>query len=141
VRRGVHDAEWSTAYRVRGDLDIPDSRHALALRFADSLYRVRANFKIVLLDDQSDTQFIAGDQPIINLHATLGSTVAEKFEFFYPLPPPKAMLLLEVGSDHTTSISAAQVRCFNQLIVETRINRCSRIVVDIWNRFGEIRES
>ena len=90
----------------------------LALRLADSLYRDRAKFKIVLLDNQTDIPFITGDQPIINVHATLGPGVPERLEFFYPLSPQRAMLLLETSNEAPSVVSADEIRRFNDLIIQ-----------------------
>jgi len=46
---------------------------AAAMRVADSLYQDREKFKIVLLDNDTASPFITGDQPVINIHATYGS--------------------------------------------------------------------
>ena len=88
----------------------------LTLRFADSLYRDREQFKVILLDNRTDTPFITGDQPVINLHATFEPGAPEKLEFFYPHSPQKAMLLLEVSGDHSESVTVEDVLRFNNLI-------------------------
>ncbi len=87
----------------------------LTLRFADSLYRDRGRFTIVLLDNRTDTPFITGDQPIINMHATYEPGAPEKLEFFYPISPQKAMLLLE-SSDHSQAVTVENVLRYNNLI-------------------------
>jgi len=68
-----------------------------------------------LLDNRTDTPFITGDQPIINMHATYEPGAPEKLEFFYPISPQKAMLLLE-SSDHSQSVTAENVLRYNNLI-------------------------
>jgi hypothetical protein len=88
----------------------------LTLRFADSLYRDRGQFTIVLLNNRTDTPFITGDQPIINIHATFEPGAPEKLEFFYPISPQTAMLLLEASSDHSQSVTVENVLRFNNLI-------------------------
>jgi len=90
----------------------------VALRLADGLYRDRAKFKIALLDNQTSIPFITGDQPIINIHATLGLDIPERLEFFYPLSPQKAMLLLERSTEATSVVRADEVRRFNDLIIQ-----------------------
>jgi len=98
-------------------------RHSLwtliaAMRFGDSLYRDRNKYKIVLLDNTTDIPFITGDQPIINVHATLGSGVpAKRFELFYPLSPRRAMTLLELATERSTAPSMKEVQQFNEMIV------------------------
>jgi hypothetical protein len=69
-----------------------------------------------LLNNRTDTPFITGDQPIINIHATFEPGAPEKLEFFYPISPQTAMLLLEASSDHSQSVTVENVLRFNNLI-------------------------
>jgi Protein of unknown function (DUF4238) len=89
----------------------------LTLRFADSLYRDRSKFKVVIIDNETGVPFITGDQPIINIHATLRQVASERLEFFYPLSPYRAMLLLEIESEHPALVSVDEVANFNNLIL------------------------
>jgi hypothetical protein len=90
----------------------------LAFVMGWSLYRDRALFRIALVDNETEIPFIAGDQPIINLHAKLGNGVTERLEFYYPLSPNKAMLLLEASHARTPVVSEDEVRELNALIVQ-----------------------
>ena len=88
------------------------------MRFADSLYRRRDQFKIVLLDNPTEIPFITGDQPIINIHATFRAGVLpERLELFYPLSPQRAMALVEVGTERQSVLSVNEVQQFNEMIV------------------------
>jgi hypothetical protein len=89
-----------------------------ALVVADSLYTDRAKFKIVLLDNDTQVPFVTGDQPIINYHATFGyGDVPEKLEYFYPLSPKRAMVLLESARERSSVLSANEVQQFNKMMV------------------------
>ena len=83
------------------------------------LYARRETFKVVLVENTTDVPFITTDQPIINVHGRNGE-MPEKLEFFYPLSPTKAMLLLEQSNgDHSDgSISALAVNRYNVLMLE-----------------------
>jgi hypothetical protein len=52
----------------------------------------------MVVDNSTDTPFITADQPIINLHAKATGKIPDKLEFFYPLSPKKAMLLVETSN-------------------------------------------
>jgi hypothetical protein len=90
----------------------------VALKMGWSLYRDRLLFKMVLVDNETEVPFIAGDQPIINLHANFGKGLTEKLEFYYPLSPKKAMLLLEASTSRTPVVTANEVRHLNALIAQ-----------------------
>jgi hypothetical protein len=89
-----------------------------ALRVADSLYRDRAEHKIVILKNETGVPFVTGDQPIINLHATHGQGIPEELEFYYPLSPARAMTLLRVGTDVAEFADVSRVIILNELIVK-----------------------
>jgi hypothetical protein len=81
---------------------------------ADSLYRARNKYNIVLLDNETAIPFVTGDQPIINVHATFGSGVPpEKLELFYPLSPKRAMAMFESTTERST------VLCINEVLDES----------------------
>jgi hypothetical protein len=88
-----------------------------AMRFADALYRRRAQYKIVILDNTTDIPFITGDQPIFNIHATFRSgAMPERLELFYPLSPKRAMALLELATERSTVLSMNEVQQFNEMV-------------------------
>jgi hypothetical protein len=82
-----------------------------------SLFLERRERKLVLVRNSTDTLFITGDQPVINLHGG-GSPPVTKFTLYYPLSPTLALFLCEAGetapyaTDSLTSedISALNVR-------------------------------
>lgn len=93
--------------------------HILATSVGHSLYIDRQQFKLLLLDNDTDTPFITGDQPIINLDADLSSKPPNKLEYFYPLSPKKAMLLVENSNPICAgSVSQIAVNHYNVLIAK-----------------------
>lgn len=93
--------------------------HLLAAAAGRSLYRDRQQFKLLVLDNNSGTPFITGDQPIINLDAPNSKEPPEKLEYFYPLSPTKAMLLLEASNPiKTEAISPIAANWYNILIAQ-----------------------
>jgi len=72
-----------------------------------------------LLDNDTDTPFITADQPIINLEATHTGKPPDRLEFFYPLSPRRAMLLLELLTrQNDFPISAVSVNHYNMMMVQ-----------------------
>jgi hypothetical protein len=96
--------------------------HISAVTMGGSFFLSRKQFKIVLVDNDTDVPFITSDQPIINLlaHPT-AFEVPERVEFFYPLSPTKAMLYLEKENRaHTagTSLSIDEAHAYNCMIAD-----------------------
>ena len=93
--------------------------HIIAMKLAESLYCDRQRFTVILIDNSTDTPFLAADQPIVNLHATFDGKPPERIEFFYPLSPAKAMLLVDSpnGADQQP-ISAVSVNRYNVLMIQ-----------------------
>jgi hypothetical protein len=73
----------------------PVLRHVFATNSAWSLYAERRSFRLVLLDNLTDTPLITGDQPIVNVLAKLDGTPPDDLAFYYPLSPRRAMLLTQ----------------------------------------------
>ena len=93
--------------------------HIIAIILGHSLYIDRQRFSLMLIVNDTDTPFITADQPIINLHATFNGKPPEKLEFFYPLSPNRAMLLLEAADKRNDQpISAVSVNTYNVLMVQ-----------------------
>jgi hypothetical protein len=90
----------------------------MAMAVAHSLYLDKAKFKLVLLDNDTDTPLLTADQPIVNLQQTHPGKPPEKFEFYYPLSPRKAMLLLESSSSRGDfPLTAVSVNNYNVMMV------------------------
>jgi hypothetical protein len=91
----------------------------LAMSVGRSLYADRHQYKLVLIDNDTRTPFVTGDQPIINLHAKLTGEPPDKLEFYYPLSPQKAMLLLEQGTPPPSQpLSELAVNSYNILMAK-----------------------
>jgi hypothetical protein len=95
--------------------------HIFAVNMGSSFFRERRLHKIVLRNNVSGTPFIAGDQPIINLHATpFDNTPPTDLEFYYPLTPTNAMFFLKESNPMQSGIlsSPDEVRRYNILIAQ-----------------------
>ncbi len=76
----------------------PVLRHIFATKLAFNLtYNADKKFKLFLLHDKTEINFITGDQPVINRYATkeLQGKPIDKFEFYYPINPKLALLVTE----------------------------------------------
>lgn len=94
--------------------------HILATNMGWSLYSDRQNFSLVLLKSDSAYEFITGDQPVINTHATMNKTPPDKLELFYPVSPRLAILLTDddmYKNTKTINISSRKVREYNHKII------------------------
>jgi hypothetical protein len=89
----------------------------MAMAVGHGLYIERDRFKLVLIDNDSDTPFITADQPIVNLQAGYTNKPPEKLELYYPLSPTKAMLLVEISSMRGGfPLTAVSVNNYNMMI-------------------------
>lgn len=71
----------------------PLMRQIHAVDIAAGLFGTRQSYDLVFLDNESAVDFIAGDQPMINIYSVeRRDRIPEKFELYYPLTPRRAML-------------------------------------------------
>lgn len=95
--KGIKERFIATHVPVAG-ADLRPAWNMLSFMFAQnigaSLYVERRQRKLVLLCNFTDTPFITGDQPVVNLHAMGRETT--RLTLFYPLSPKRALWLGEV---------------------------------------------
>lgn len=99
-------------------------RHIYATNMAWSTFARREEFKPALLINNTETNFIAGDQPIINTYAASAgwSTPVTEVEFYYPFSPKIAMIISskeQYKSGDTFEQNAEQVHMFNTAIAKS----------------------
>ena len=71
----------------------PLMRQIYAVDIAAGLFNTRNSYSLVFLDNESPLDFIAGDQPMINIHSVQRrGAIPDKFELYYPLTPRRAMM-------------------------------------------------
>jgi hypothetical protein len=90
--------------------------HVFATNLGCSLFEERAKLRLVLIDNNTPEPFIAGDQPVVNIHPSSGGMAAEQVELYYPLGPQMAMLLIEKSTPAPTQVTLEDVRNYNKLI-------------------------
>lgn len=95
-------------------------RHIFAVRAGASLYLERKKRPLWLLKNNTDTQFITGDQPVINLFASPNREKSpELLAYYYPVSPTTAIVLDEVEhrSGYTSGpVTDEQVKTLNRCI-------------------------
>lgn len=96
--KGTKTVSLEGIRRVTGH-DLSRAWDVIALMFAvnigGSLYVERTRRKLVVIDNATGIELIAGDQPTINRHAVPG-TPPETLSIYYPISPSKALFLTEV---------------------------------------------
>ncbi|WP_050385514.1 DUF4238 domain-containing protein [Bradyrhizobium pachyrhizi] len=96
-----------------------------AFNIGMSLFLERKQRKLVLLDNNTNTPFITGDQPIINLRGD-GVRPPTELCFYYPVSPRSALLLTEANEQpafSSASLTAAQVGELNQEMLRASHNQ------------------
>lgn len=114
MRRGMGPRFEGTLERSIGVL-----RHIFATATGFTLYAQRTTMKAHLLLNDTPVPLITGDQPVINMLAVErpDGVVVDDCEFYYPLSPHKALVILKDDRFSSGRIGEPQVaREFNRLI-------------------------
>jgi hypothetical protein len=71
--------------------------HIFATNMGGSLYCQRKDFKLILIKNISDHEFITGDQPVINVFScsTPEGQAPDRLAFYYPISPLLSVLIIE----------------------------------------------
>ncbi len=96
-------------------------RHIYASNTGWVIYAQNDAWRLIFLDNPTDTPFITGDQPIINTYASPGQEPVD-LEFYYPLSPKLALLVTKsAAAANGTSMALAldQVHCYNRHITQS----------------------
>lgn len=95
-------------------------RHIFATNMGFGIFANREKYKMVLVINESETPFIAGDQPVINTFASGSeSSVVSDVEFYYPVSPKLAILISakeKYSSLNEFQISEEEAHDFNLAI-------------------------
>jgi len=94
--------------------------HIYATNVAYTLFSERYDFRISLANNRTETPFIAGDQPVINVHAPPSRDARPaELEFYYPLSPQRAMFLNKTSKNNCAKwpeVSEQEVYHYNLLV-------------------------
>lgn len=109
LSKAIDDSWWFLSYM-------------LGMNIGYSLYASRAVSSLCLLINETDESFIAGDDPIVNVHKSLadikGINTPEQADFYYPISPKIAFMIND--SEHFGSgiitVAKEQVEMFNKRI-------------------------
>lgn len=99
-------------------------RHIYATNIAWSTFARREKFKPSFLINDTEVNFITGDQPVINTYAAEVnySQSVDKVEFFYPFSPAIAVIISEKDQYKNGSVfeqTVEQVHAFNVAIAKS----------------------
>lgn len=122
IKKGIIEAPEDVGY-LKIDEIWNVLSHIFATTIGYSLYSDRKQMNLVLLRNDTEVEFIAGDQPIINMYATEKGclTPPSELEFYYPISPNIAILLT---ADQTyfhlekRVISMEMVEIYNKKIIQ-----------------------
>ncbi|MGJ4941433.1 DUF4238 domain-containing protein [Bradyrhizobium sp. HKCCYLS1011] len=72
--------------------------HMSSTNIGASLYRERKQRALIIVNNRTDTPFITGDQPAINLKSTRPA-LTDRLSIFYPISPRSALLMADVDEE------------------------------------------
>ena len=121
--RALHQTTVATVQPPGVDMDAAWGliRIVLATGLSYNLSARRSQMRAELLAAPPDVEFLAGDQPLFNLHGVGPPTTSppEDLALFYPISPDRA-LLLDFSPDSpgtgTRSLTSNEVTDFNQML-------------------------
>lgn len=119
IKAGMRD--YLARIQVNVDNVWPVEKYIDAGHMALSLYADK-EFRISLIRNESDAEFITGDQPILNIHGIgSGNSVPANTSFYSPISPRLAFIL---SKDEYPSIAASQdVARYNSFIREMSLEQ------------------
>jgi hypothetical protein len=101
----------------------PIMRHIFSTCVGFNLYAKRREYKLVLLNNASELEFITSDQPVLNIHAAGRSgEIIDEVEFYYPVSPSKAIIISndkKYAEKSEDNIGPLNVSYFNDLVVKS----------------------
>lgn len=97
--------------------------HIVSTSMGWTLYHKWNNFTLKLLANDTDTEYITGDQPVINTQAEPknATSAPEELEIYYPLSQKLAILITkksQTDTDNRIDISEGDVIRYNRLIFD-----------------------
>jgi hypothetical protein len=116
--RFLAETDFERTYGINVENCWPVLCEIMAHTVGGILYLERRERRAILLANNTGTEFITGDQPLINLfgHGDY-RTPPEFLSFYYPLSPTRALILTEVDGRceyASETLTAAQVADLNQ---------------------------
>jgi hypothetical protein len=121
MREGIRATFRTEEERDRFERMWPILRYAFATNVGWSIFAERRAVPLQVFQAPPNTEFITGDQPVLNTHGAFVEPrkLIEEFEFFYPVSPSRAAILsghsIYQGA-HGTVLDPFRVAYFNQTI-------------------------
>ncbi len=97
--------------------------HIFATNMGGSLYLDRHTYKMMMIENYSKTDFITGDQPVINIFSlsTPKNIAPDNLAFYYPISPKLAILVIEKNRFEgleTLTVTDKEVHSYNKAIIQ-----------------------
>ena len=89
--------------------------HCVATNIGGSLYCDRHGFEIIFLDCPAGSEFITGDQPVVNILTNRDGRPPEELAFYYPLSPNLAIILAPKSLDLRAVLTKFDIAATNEL--------------------------
>lgn len=99
-------------------------RIVFSTKLAANLFADRQNYKLVLVNNTSNVDLLACDQPVINFMSidTPEGEQVDNFGLYYPISPSKAVFLVErdvFGSTESMGFNEKSVHEYNNMILQS----------------------
>lgn len=96
IRENIYNSFRDVTSKISVNIESAWSamRNIDAISIALAIYS-KKEYRIILLENNSNISYITGDQPVLNIHAVddFGNKIPTKTEFYYPVSPNIAILL------------------------------------------------
>ncbi|HIH2748262.1 TPA: DUF4238 domain-containing protein [Burkholderia lata] len=112
-------------FREKMNFDItaawPVLRNIISLNIATAVFRERERYKLILMENGTESPFVTGDQPVINIYG-VGKPPYEpvdELEYYYPISPDLAIIISEreeMRHLDVIEVTSEQVRWYNNAV-------------------------
>jgi len=101
----------------------PILRHIFSTNVGFSIYANRAKYRLVMLINGSEINYITGDQPILNTYSMdyKENEIVQDVEFYYPVSPKLAVIISKekrYANKESEQIGKVSVSYFNDIVTQ-----------------------
>ena len=89
--------------------------YCYATNTGGSLYVERHGWEIIFLDCPAGSEFITGDQPVVNILTNRDGRPPEELAFYYPLSPNLAMILAPTSLESRAILTKFDISATNEI--------------------------
>lgn len=115
--------------------------HIFATNMGWVLFAERRLYKMILMKNETEKEFLTGDQPVLNTHAKPGvsNILPEKLELYYPVSPRIAILIREAEEYKDVQqqlVTESDVLNYNNLVVRNSRRQVYATSVDVLQEYN-----